>query len=103
MKTNYAERIRGALRDSWVFKAAMGLIAFLNIVFAVPQAWTLWHTRDVSAISALTCWLLLTIQWGFSLNAWTMSDRFIFYSGFGSGLCTVVILLRIYGIRLGWF
>lgn len=81
----------------------MTLISLINVIFGWPQAWGLWHTHDVAAVSALSMWLLLIVQWGFSINAWARRDWFVHVSSGLAGICTVAILVRIYGVQLGWF
>ena len=78
-------------------------ISLLNVSFGWPQAWKVWHSRDMSAVSALSMILLLIVQWGFSAHAWARRDRFMCISGSLAGCCTLAILLRIYGVQHHWF
>ena len=95
--------VRTWLLKSKAWNVVMTLVSLVNVVFNWPQAWDLWHTRNVASISATSMWLLLFVQWGFSLSGWLKRDWFLNISCGLAGGCTTSILLRIYGVQHGWF
>lgn len=94
---------REFLLTSYVWSFVMTLVSLLNIVYNWPQAHTLWRSRDTSAISTPSLWMLLIVQWGFALNGWARCDYFLAISAGGAGWCTVFMLIRVYGVRRNWF
>ena len=96
------EHLRIWLLTSGAWRVAMIGISLLNVVFGWPQARKVWRSRDMSNTSALSMWLLIIVQWGFSANAWALRDWFMCSSGSLAGCCTAAILVRIYGVKHRW-
>lgn len=100
---DWKEKLRERLKRSRLWTLALLIGSGLNVVFAWPTVWNVWHSEELAAFSIMSSWMLLYIQLIFAANGWVYKDKFLNYSGVGAAMSTAAILVRLYQVKYHLF
>lgn len=88
---------REELAEKIHWKAVIKFLGVVNGVFMLPQALSLFITREHEGISLITLFILIVIQIGFALHGFFLYDKTLIWSNTVAGtLSATVFILTFY-------